>query len=231
MDLSFSIVVFFHSLPLFFFALYSKQNKHPLPIIIFSYCFYSLIVDLVRRIEHSTSFISNTESVDFFLLSTYTIIEYILLLSYIYLTLRRILLKRLLLVLSIIFIIVAVSNIVQSYKVKSSDLDSIPIAVSSLILIIGSILYFFETIQKPEIGFIYSKPSFWVVVGIMIYFSGTFFLFLQYENLSTEEKDNFWIINIICFILKNIFFSISFILKPENQQISNVDDYYLNKLE
>jgi drug/metabolite transporter (DMT)-like permease len=135
------------------------------------------------------------------------------------------------LLLSIIFLIVAVSNLIQSYQVTSSDLDSIPIAVSSLILITGSILYFYETIQNPEIGFIYSKPSFWVVVGIMIYFSGTFFLFLQYDNLSMQERDNFWIINIICFILKNIFFSISFILKPENQQISNVDDYYFKKLE
>lgn len=230
-DLFFSIIIIFHSIPLLFFVLFSKQNKHALSIIIFSYCLYSLTIDIVRSFEHSSTFISNLPFADFFLLSTYTIVEYILLASCIYILLRRKTLKRLILILSIIFLIVAITNLIQSLRVKSSDLDSIPIAVSSLILITGSILYFFESIQNPEIGFIYSKPGFWVVVGIMIYFSGTFFLFLQYDNLSKQEKDSFWIINIICFILKNIFFSISFILKPENQQISNVDDYYLNKLE
>ncbi|MCF1714020.1 hypothetical protein L0U88_05160 [Flavihumibacter sp. RY-1] len=139
--------------------------------------------------------------------------------------------KAFLFVSTFIFFIVAFVNIYKNFVQNSLSLDTIPIAVSSIILIIGSIAYFFEQIQTPEVSFIYSKPSFWVVVGIMIYFSGTFFLFLQYENLSDTDKKTFWIINMFCLILKNIFFSISFILKPENQQISNVDDYYLNKLE
>ncbi|WP_290791088.1 hypothetical protein [Flavihumibacter sp. UBA7668] len=144
---------------------------------------------------------------------------------------KTISLKRILLIFSIIFLIVAVGNLIIGYRSNSPEFDSVPIAVSSIILITGSITYFFESIQNPNITFIYSKPSFWVVVGIMIYFSGTFFLFLQYDNLSQQERVNFWIINMICFVLKNIFFSISFTLKPENQQTLNVDEYYFNKLE
>lgn len=231
MDLLFTILLIVHSLPLICFVLFYKHNKNLFSILIFIYCFYSILNDLIRRFTLPTIFFQNFPKIDFIFLSIYTIIEYILLSVYIYNLLRNKILKNVLLLLSVLFLVVAFGNLMYSYNLKSSEIDSIPLAISSLILISGSIIYFFETIQNPEITFIYSKPSFWVIVGIMIYFSGTFFLFLQYENLSENDKENFWIINMICFILKNIFFSISFILKPENQQISNVDDYYLKKLE
>lgn len=230
-DLLFIILLIVQSLPLICFVLFYKHNKNLFSILIFCYCLYSIINDLIRRYTLPTISFQNFPKIDFIFLSIYTIIEYTLLSVYIYNLLRNKLLKNVLLILSALFLAVAIGNLVYSYQLKSSEIDSIPLAISSLILISGSLIYFFETIQNPEITFIYSKPSFWVIVGIMIYFSGTFFLFLQYENLSEHDKETFWIINMICFILKNIFFSISFILKPENQQISNVDDYYLNKLE
>lgn len=231
MDLYSSISIIATSLPLICFVIFLKQNKSILPILIFSYCFYSLINELARHFGINTLLINNYPKTDFYLLSTYTIIEYILLSTYLYILFRKKLLKRVLIIFSIFFLIISIGNLIFINHLAPGEIDSIPLAVSSLILISGSIIYFFESIQNPDVTFIYSKPSFWVVVGIMIYFSGTFFLFLQYENLSEIDKENFWIINMICFILKNIFFSISFILKPENQQISNVDDYYLKKLE
>ncbi|MCG7752531.1 hypothetical protein [Flavihumibacter cheonanensis] len=166
-----------------------------------------------------------------FLLYVFTIIEFLLLFIYLFLFLKESRIKKFLLITAVIFFVIAAYNFFENNFKSFKSVDTILIAVSSIILIIESIVYLFESIQNPDIDFIYSKPSFWVVVGIMIYFSGTFFLFLQYENLSDSDKKSFWIINMICFILKNIFFSISFILKPENQQISNVDDYYLNKIE
>ncbi|KYP14681.1 MAG: hypothetical protein A1D16_09790 [Flavihumibacter sp. CACIAM 22H1] len=187
--------------------------------------------DFVRGFDIATILFPNIPNKDFLLLSTFTIIEYIILASYLYILLKTLILKRLLLVFSLVFLLVAIGNIIIGFRSNSLEFDTVPIAVSSIILISGSITYFFESIQNPNITFIYSKSSFWVVVGIMIYFSGTFFLFLQYDNLSQQERANFWTINLICFVLKNIFFSISFTLKPENQQSLNVDDYYYNKLE
>jgi hypothetical protein len=215
--------------PIFCFIFFAKRNTSLLPILIFSYCLYSLINELAR-LNGLDSLISIPNK-DFYLLSTYTIIEYILLSSYLYILIKKKILKKVLIVFSIIFLIVSLGNLIFIKEIIPGEIDSIPLAISSIILISCSLVYFFETIQTPEISFIYSKPSFWVVVGIMIYFSGTFFLFLQYENLSDTDKKTFWIINMFCLILKNIFFSISFILKPENQHISNVDDYYLNKIE
>ncbi len=209
------------------FFVFAKNNRNTGSLIVIIYTCYSLTNDIVieKKLLNSIGIDST------FLMSIFTIVEFTFLFYYLYHILANKKIKAFLLVSTFIFFVVAFINIYKNFVQNSLSLDTIPIAVSSIILIIGSIAYFFEQIQTPEVSFIYSKPSFWVVVGIMIYFSGTFFLFLQYENLSDTDKKTFWIINMFCLILKNIFFSISFILKPENQQISNVDDYYLNKLE
>ena len=209
------------------FLIFLNRNKNINSIIIFSYILYSLTNDILTE-KHILSKIGIDSNI---LLYVFTIVEFLLLFIYLFLFLQETRVKKFLLISAVIFLLIASYNFFENNFKSFKSVDTIFIAVSSIILIVGSIVYLFESIQKPDIDFIYSKPSFWVVVGIMIYFSGTFFLFLQYENLSESDKKSFWIINMICFILKNIFFSISFILKPENQQISNVDDYYLNKLE
>ncbi len=231
MDLYFYVVYIAHIVPLIMFSLNIKLNKTSSHLTVFVYCLYALLNDLVRNSELISHLIPNLAKSDFLLLSTFTIIEYTLLAYYIYNLFKNKTFKRVLLIASCIFLVIAFGNLILEMNSNTPQFDSVPIAISSLILITASIFYFFESIQDPDITFIYSKPSFWVVVGIMIYFSGTFFLFLQYDNLSEEDKNNYWIISIICFVLKNIFFSISFILKPENQQVLNADEYYLNKLE
>lgn len=207
------------------FFLFKKNLKNKHAIIILVYTLYSFVNDIVIERQLITSLPST------FLLSLFTIIEFIFLFFYIFSLLTNRKFKIFLLICSFVFLFVAVVNFYKNIVVGTPSFDTIPIAVSSITLISGSIFYLFETIQKPEISFVYSRPNFWVVVGIMIYFSGTFFLFLQFDSLSPTDQVNFWIINLICFVLKNIFFSISFTLKPENQQSLNVDEFYLNKLE
>ncbi len=209
------------------FFVFFKNNKNRRSIIILIYTLYSFLNDLV--IERRLLAVSNIP--DSFLLSLFTIVEFFFLFYYLNTLLNNRKIKIFLLFGSIVFGFLALINLYKNFILKTTSLDTIPIAVSSIVLISGSIFYLFETIQKPEITFVYSKQSFWVVVGIMIYFSGTFFLFLQFDSLSRADQLNFWTINLICFVLKNIFFSISFTLKPENQQSLNVDDYYYNKLE
>lgn len=209
------------------FFLFIKNNKNRLAIVILIYTLYSFFNDLAIEKELLVSFKVPTT----FLFSFFTIVEFICLSYYINSLLSNRKIKIFLLIGAVIFGFVALFNLYKNFIAKSPSLDTVPIAVSSIVLISGSIFYLFETIQKPEISFVYSKQSFWVVVGIMIYFSGTFFLFLQFDSLSRQDQISFWTINQICFVLKNIFFSISFTLKPENQQTLNVDEYYFNKLE
>ena len=84
------------------------------------------------------------------------------------------------------------------------------VSISAIIILFYSILFLFDLIQKPEIEFVYATFEFWIIVGIMIYFSGTFFLFLQIQRLTREELESFWAINLVGNILKTILFGIAF---------------------
>lgn len=151
--------------------------------------------------------------------SSYTIIEFLFFSFYLYKSLHTRIFRISIQFSIALFILIAFFNIYNTLKLNGKEvIDSIPIATSSIILIIFSILYLFEEIQNPKVNFIYNKSSFWIIIGIMIYFSGTFFLFLQYSDLSNTDQDNFWIINLICIILKNIFFSIAFTLSEKENQ-------------
>lgn len=153
------------------------------------------------------------------LMWSFTFFEFLFFSIFLYYSLSKKTNRRLLLIASILFVLSAVLNLVFNFSQSShvNVFDTLPISISAITLIIFCIIYLFEKIQSPEIGFVYATPNFWVVVGIMIYFAGTFFLFLQYSELSVQEQDNFWIINWICIILKNIFFSIAFYLTEKSK--------------
>jgi hypothetical protein len=69
--------------------------------------------------------------------------------------------------------------------------------------------------------FIYTKPAFWIILGIVLYLAGSFFVYLFASYLSRDELTRFWIITNIFSILKNIFFAIAVYInaKPSNDSI------------
>lgn len=156
--------------------------------------------------------------------ASYTIFEYFFFAFFLYFSLKNINNKKALQIGSLVFTLSAILNLYSNLtsSVNIQVFDTLTVSVSAITLIIFCLIFLFEKIQKPDIGFIYAKKSFWIVVGIMIYFSGTFFLFLQYSELSEKEQENFWIINWFCIILKNIFFAIAFYLPEEtNNPMAN----------
>lgn len=85
-------------------------------------------------------------------------------------------------------------------------------------------LFFFEQISEPEVTFIYSSHKFWLLLAILIYSTGTFFLFMYSSSMSDEQWDDWSLINRIFTILKNSFFCIAIIMKKEVS-----DNNYLKK--
>lgn len=57
--------------------------------------------------------------------------------------------------------------------------------------------------------FIYSRYSFWIVLGIMLYLAGSFFIYIYSSQLPTKEIAKYWIFTNIFSILKNVFFAIA----------------------
>lgn len=229
MDFIFDVTYLSYVVAIALFWIFHRNNNCKGSYIILSYTIYSFVNDVLteKQVLHALS-LSLPKTV---LLSIFTIVEFLLLSYYLRVNIERRAFKNTLFAGALLFFTVAFIYLYRNATTATAAIDTIPLAVSSIIILLGCIFYMFETIQKPEVIFVYSKKSFWVVVGIMIYFSGTFFLFLQFENMSPREQQNFWIINLICFVLKNIFFSISFILKPENQQNLNTDPYAVHNLK
>ncbi|HEY8387020.1 MAG TPA: hypothetical protein VIK74_00370 [Parasegetibacter sp.] len=105
---------------------------------------------------------------------------------------------------------------------------SIPATVESIIIICVSIYYLFEQINSPQSFFIYLTPQFWVVIGLLIFFAGSFFLFIYASDFSKSELARYWNINYTFNILKNLFFSIGFLMKNNKKGYPSLDRKYFS---
>jgi hypothetical protein len=175
--------------------------------VIFIYMVYSLVTELVNFImqydHHVTSY---------FNFNLFGIIEYCLLTYYIRSRIRNTTLKSLILILSGLFLIVSIIRISGHYF---NVYDSLSNGLESILLIIYSIFYFFEQISKPSHIFFYSIPEFWIIVAILLYFSGTFFIDTYAQGLIEDQsfKVKYSVINNSFAILQNLLFGVAMIVK------------------
>lgn len=74
-----------------------------------------------------------------------------------------------------LFLILSIQDFISN---KNFVFDSIPTAISAVILIVYSIVFFYAQLRQNNSSFLYDLPEFWSTVGVLIYFSGTLFLFI-----------------------------------------------------
>lgn len=175
-----------------FFALYSFVND-------------SIVLGLGDSQENN--------SIIFRLLSLFTIIEFCVFALIIYWCLNIRKLKIFILFVSPIFIIFSIFQFLNS---TSFYIDSLSITIENLIIICFAILYFYEQLAIPQNSFIYNSFRFWLILGILIYSTGTFFFFLQSDKLTDAQWEDWSLINYFCTILKIIFFSVAILMKKDN---------------
>jgi len=142
----------------------------------------------------------------------YTIFETIILSSFFYFLFSK-KVKIILLIIIIPFLAFALFDLKSA---NSFQFDSASTAMESLIFITFSIIYFYERISTME-GFIYDSPYFWIVFGIIIYFSANFFGFIVARDSFKQVLfvQNFNLIMVISSIIQNILFFIAFIVAKQ----------------
>lgn len=74
--------------------------------------------------------------------------------------------------------------------------------------------------KDTETLFVYSRYPFWIVLGMMLYLAGSFFIYIYASQLPPKELGKYWVFTNIFSILKNIFFTIAIILNA-NEKIGN----------
>lgn len=104
-----------------------------------------------------------------------------------------------------------------------NSFDSISVAVEFIIIFILCLLYFFTVItQIRDTTPAYSTATFWIIAALLLYCAATFFSFFIPTSLNDRTVDTvaFEFISRVANILKNILFSIAFMIKT-NQNKNN----------
>lgn len=148
----------------------------------------------------------------------FTIIEFTLLSSFLLKYISTRLFRRLIIGLSISFYAVWLYDTINS---KSSSFDSLPSGYAAILLIFFSIFSLYELIRASDQTFLYDKPKFWFTTGYVMYFAGTFFIFISAQNNFQNPIyfSFFQSLNDFFSIVRNILFSIGFIIIPVNENM------------
>jgi hypothetical protein len=181
--------------------------------IIFAYCSVSILGDLLF-----TTLESLPPDASRYYNSFLTFFEYICFSGFIWLSVRNKIMRRIILLFSLAFITFLAFYF---FTAKRSRIDSIPIGVETLLILSFSFYLLFEMSNLIKDSYINYNYRFWVVIGFMLYLSGSFFIYLYANQLAPGEGRKFAVLIDIFYILKNIFFAIAMIIcyrqpKPKN---------------
>ena len=66
--------------------------------------------------------------------------------------------------------------------------------------------------------FIYNKPAFWIIVGLMLYLGGSFFIYIFANHVEIEILEKYWFLTYLFYILKSILFFIGIILSVKQSK-------------
>ena len=207
--------IFSGLIPIIIFILFLKRNKYRGLWVVFFYCCISFITD--------NSLHKLPEFRKFYIFSSFTVIEYSLFSLFLYLSLKEKVFKYILIFFSIIFYIIAAwgftNKIIESF-------DSISASLEASLIILYCIFFLYERINDPAVTYIYYSKEFWIIIAFLLYLSSTLFLFIYAAALTKQEYRDFWSINNIFDILKNLLFSIAFFMKKSQNRLFSLKKPY-----
>lgn len=206
-------------LPVLFFLFYFKKSRG---IRVF---WLIVIYDLYSYLANLGLLYLDRSPMRIFLYSFFTLAEYLLFSFILFYLIESKIFKKLILIIGLCFI-----AFITPYNllVKIRGIDSIPIGIETLLILIFSFLYFYEQ-MNDETTYVYNKFSFWIVFGMMIYLSGSFFIYIYGSHLP-NEKDiaSYWIVTNIVSVLKNIFFTIAIVIHARSAKKTKKPADYLS---
>lgn len=157
-----------------------------------------------------------------FMINTFAVVEYALISLMYREAFVGAKLKKLSLIVTLLFIVFAVTTFtnILGYVRFNSMVNT----ASCFIIIIWVFVYFYQLLQTLQIRSLSRSSLFWISVGILLYFSGTLFLFLYAEILffetTPELSKQLWIIYFFLLLLFRIFLTIGLWFSKTPQQLN-----------
>lgn len=165
------------------------------------------------------------------LYESFTAIEYLLFAGFLHVNTKSRSAKNLLVILSLSF---TIFFFVYTYAFPKEFryIDSVPIGIETILILIFSFFYLYEQINDTTTLFLYNRYTFWVILGMVLYLAGSFFIYIFTNFLTPKEVLKYWPITNFVSILKNIFFCIAIYInaqpKKEDHLYQNLDLSHLN---
>lgn len=97
------------------------------------------------------------------------------------------------------------------------QLNAISLGVESILLMLFILALFFEISNDVKLTFIEESPVFWILIGLLIYFASTFFLYIFVNKMvSTDPRvaDQLWSLNTYSLLVRNIIFCVGILKIP-----------------
>lgn len=174
------------------------------------------------------------------LYDSYTLIEFLLFGGFLFSQLKSKRSKAILVLISCLFTIFYFGFIIytkvaldKSYATAATvKIDSIPIGIEAIFILAFSFFYLYECTKDTTTLFIYNTYQFWVVLGIVLYLAGTFFIYIFTDSMNAADLKKYWVITNVFSILRSVFFTIAIIYhskpKKNNTLFTDFEMSYLN---
>ena len=159
----------------------------------------------------------NTKLILVLVFALFTVFEYSFFCYFFYLIVPKSTAKKIVPFIWLGFVLFAVIDFFYFNKMKS--FDSFASGMESIIILLLCIYYLYLQIKDVNNLMLYSTFNFWIIITFLIYFSGTFFLYIMTENMAPNNvsfQKQYFVINSAVNILKNILLSIAMTMKTNN---------------
>ncbi len=198
--LFFDIVTYSYLLLPLTFLITIQKTRKTFPFFIYGFIFFLFLffVD-----DFTTTALRKLYS------NSYTFLEYLFFTLILRNEIKNQKFRTTIVILSILFLSFQVFYFLNSSFLK---VDTIAIGFETILLFIYILFFFYYYFKKIEDRYIYNEPSFWFVLGILIYLGSSFFIFILANHLSNNEVQKYLIVANITEILKNLLFTTAMIM-------------------
>lgn len=100
-------------------------------------------------------------------------------------------------------------------------MDSYEIALEAFIILALIIYFFYLRFKTVDENFLYQNPYFWLMIGMLVYLSFTFFFFILVNHVDNEVIKNYYPLSYIGDILKNILFAVALSYMPRRTEVAD----------
>ena len=186
-----------------------KRKTFSFKLLLF-YLLYSLISDLVLSKLSIRYFESEIYSFRLF-----TVVEYFSITFVLYSQIGSLFFRKFIKYSSLAF---ALFIIFDSITNPLNEFDSIPTGIESLLILTTSIILLYEKILKSDN---YFTAYVWIAIGLILFFAGTFFLFVMSQNnySNTDFNNTYGYIVAIFKILMYTFFFVGIISEIKSTKL------------